>query len=74
MRMDMADKKISKETMRELVRALVFESLCFAAGVIGYLATDKIIWIVIGVVAGAGFSIPAVIKLIREVKGRDRAS
>jgi hypothetical protein len=70
----MADKKISKEMTAELVRAGIFEALCFAAGVVGFLATAKFIWIVIGIVAGLGFSVPAIIKLVREIKERDRAS
>ncbi|MDP3737583.1 MAG: hypothetical protein Q8R02_09345 [Hyphomonadaceae bacterium] len=70
----MADRKISKEMTAELVRAGIYEALCFGAGVIGLYATGKVIWIVIGIVAGLGFTVPAIIKLIREVKERDRAS
>ena len=70
----MADRKISKAMTAELVRAGIYEALCFAAGVVGFYATGKVIWIVIGIVAGLGFTVPAVIKLIREVKERDRAS
>jgi hypothetical protein len=46
--------------------------LCIVAGVIGWLATDKIIWIVMGILAGLGFSIPAIITFIREAKGRNK--
>jgi hypothetical protein len=67
----MAEQKPSKEMMRSLVLAGICEALCFIAGVIGFLATGKWVWILIGIVAGLGFSIPALIKYFRE---RDRAS
>jgi uncharacterized membrane protein (UPF0136 family) len=70
----MADHKPSKEMMAELVRAGIFEALCIAAGVIGYFATGKWIWIVMGVLAGLSFSVPAIIKLVREARERNRAS
>jgi hypothetical protein len=65
------DEKPSKEIMRGLVLAGILEALCFAAGLVAFFATGKWIWIVIGIVAGLGFSIPALIKYFRE---RDRAS
>jgi hypothetical protein len=58
----------------ELLRAGIFEALCFVAGVLGFLATGKWIWILMGLLAGLGFSVPAIIKLVREAKERDRAS
>jgi cyanate permease len=70
----MDDQKISRELVAELVRAAIFEALCFAAGMIGFFATGKIIWIVIGIAAGLGFSAPMAVKLIRDAKERDRAS
>jgi hypothetical protein len=70
----MSEYKPSKEMRAELFRAGIFEALCFAAGVIGFLATSKWIWIVMGVLAGLGFSLPAIIKLVREKKEHDRAS
>jgi hypothetical protein len=65
------DEKPSKEMMRSLVLAGILEALCFVAGLVAFFATGKWIWIVIGIVAGLGFSIPALIKYFRE---RDRAS
>ena len=70
----MADYKPSKQMKAELLRAGIFEALCFVAGVLGFLATGKWIWILMGVLAGLGFSVPAIIKLVREAKERDRAS
>jgi hypothetical protein len=65
------DEKPSKEMMRSLVLAGILEALCFVAGLVAFFATGKWIWIVIGIVAGLGFSIQALIKYFRE---RDRAS
>ncbi len=70
----MADNKPTPKMIGALVKAGIFEALCIGAGVIGYFATDKVIWIVMGVLAGLGFSIPAVIMFVREAKERDRAS
>jgi hypothetical protein len=74
MRRAMADYKPSKKMKAELLRAGIFEALCFFAGMIGFLATGKWIWILMGVLAGLGFSVPAIIKLLREAKEQDRAS
>ena len=70
----MADYKPSKKMMAELVRACVCEALCVIAGLIAFVLTNNWIWIVSGVLAGLGFSLPAIIRLVREAKERDRAS
>ena len=69
----MADQP-TKEMKARLFRAAIYEGLCFGAGVIGFFATSKLIWIFIGVLAGLGFSVPAIIRFVREAKERDRAS
>jgi hypothetical protein len=74
MRGVMADQKPSKEQMAALVRAGVFEALCIGAGVIAWFLTGSWVWILAGVLAGLGFSIPAIIVFVRESKDRDRAS
>ena len=70
----MAEYKPSKAMKAELVKAGVLEALCIIAGVVAFLLTNNWIWIVSGVLAGLGFSLPAIIKLVREAKERDRAS
>ena len=70
----MADQKPTKQQMAALVRAGVYEALCIIAGVIAFFATNSWVWIVAGVLAGLGFSIPAIIVFLREAKERDRAS
>jgi hypothetical protein len=70
----MAEYKPGKEMMAVLIKAAVFEALCLVAGVIAFLLTNNWIWIVSGIVAGLGFSLPAIIKLVRDAKERDRAS
>jgi hypothetical protein len=74
MRRAMADNKPTPKMIGALVKAGIYEALCIGVGVIGFLATDKAIWIVMGILAGLGFSIPAVITFIREAKERDSAS
>ena len=71
---DTGDQMLSREMVGEIVRAAIFEGLCFAAGMVGFFATGKVIWIVIGIVAGLGFSAPLAIKLIRDARERNRAS
>jgi len=70
----MAENKPTPEMIGALVKAGVYEALCIGAGAVGYFATNKIIWIAMGILAGLGFSAPAVIRFIREAKERDRAS
>ena len=70
----MAEYKPSQRMKAELLWAGICEALCFILGMIGFFATGNWIWIVIGIVAGLGFSIPAIIKLYREMKEHDRAS
>ncbi len=70
----MADYKPSKTMMRELLWAGVLEALCFVAGVIAWMLTGSWVWIGAGVLAGLGFSLPAIIRLVREAREQDRAS
>ena len=70
----MAEYKPSRKMRAELIRAGIFETLCVVAGLIAWMLTGSWIWILSGVVAGLGFSIPAIIKLVREAKEQDRAS
>ena len=68
----------SKTRRIAAIKALMFaglcETACFVVGLIAFFLTGNWIWIVIGIVAGAGFSLPALIKFVRETKGRDSAS
>ena len=66
----MTEKQLPPGQMKALIYAMIAETMCIVAGVSGWLATGKIIWLVIGVVAGIGFSVPAVIELIRARKGQ----
>ena len=70
----MAGQKPTKEQTAALLRAGVFEALCIIAGVVAWLLTGSWVWIVAGVLAGLGFSVPAIIVFLREAKERDRAS
>ncbi|MBI1338688.1 hypothetical protein GC169_00550 [bacterium] len=65
---------LTAKEVRALVVAGLLETVCIAGGVAGYLATDRMIWIAIGVLAGVGVSLPAVITLVKARKERDRAS
>lgn len=53
--------------------AMIAEGVCLLGGVAGYLFTDKMIWLFIGVIAGLGFSIPAIIQLMTASRERDGA-
>ena len=70
----MTDQKPTKEQMGALVRAGIYEALCVLAGVITWVATGNWVWLLAGVLAGLGFSVPALIVFIRESKERARAS
>ena len=49
------------------------EGACILAGLAGYIMTDKLVWMAIGVVGGFGFSLPAIIELVRASKERNGA-
>lgn len=74
MRSVMAEFKPSKKMKAELIRAAVLELGCWTAGGIAYYATGNWVWLACGILGGLGFSLPAVIKLVREAKDNDRAS
>jgi uncharacterized membrane protein (UPF0136 family) len=67
------NSKPTPQMIGALVKAGVYEALCCVAGAVGYFVTGKAIWIVMGILAGLGFSVPAIITL-REARERDRAS
>ena len=66
--------KLTASERRDLVSAGIKEGACLLAGVGAYFATSNWLWILIGVVAGAGFSLPAIIRLMRARKQADHAS
>ena len=61
----MASGKVPPHIQRDLVRAALIDGVCILAGVGLFLATGNMIWVIAGVLLGAGFMLPAVIKLIR---------
>ena len=66
--------KLTAGERRDLISAGIKEAGCVLAGVAAYFATSNWLWILIGVVAGAGFSLPAIIRLMRARKQADHAS
>ncbi len=70
----MAEFKPSKKLKAELIRAGLLEVGCWAAGGIAFYVTGNWVWLACGIVAGLGFSLPAIIRLVREAKEQDRAS
>ena len=64
---------LSAEAKADLMRAAVFEAACIGFGVTVYFLTASWIWIVIGLLAGLGFSLPAIIKLVREKEENNHA-
>ena len=69
-----ADFKPSKKLMAEVIRAGILEVGCWAAGGLAFYATSNWVWLACGVLAGLGFSLPVIIKFVREAKDNDRAS
>lgn len=74
MRSVMVEFKPSKKLKAELIRAALLELGCWAAGGIASYATGNWVWLACGIAGGLGFSLPAIIKLVREAKDNDRAS
>jgi hypothetical protein len=57
-----------------LIQAALLETACVLLGLILNFVTGHALWTVIGAVAGLGFSLPAVIRFIRESREQDHAS
>ncbi len=51
---------------RELIIAAALEACCVIGGIVAFLITSNWIWVAIGIVAGLGFSAPALIKYLRQ--------
>ncbi|MEM0986026.1 MAG: hypothetical protein AAGJ32_07255 [Pseudomonadota bacterium] len=58
-------QQISSDMRRTLLKAAAIDVLCVFSGVGLFLVTRNWIWLVSGVLLGAGFLLPAVIKLVR---------
>ncbi len=61
----MAGHEISAGNRRRLVRAAALDLVSVLAGAGLFLATGKAIWLVAGMLLGAGFLIPALIPILR---------
>ncbi len=70
----MPELKPSPKMKAELIRAGILEVCCWVAGGGAYYVTGNWVWLASGILAGLGFSLPAIIKLVREAKDQDRAS
>lgn len=60
--------KLTPAQTKSFLLAMVADTICIFGGVFLYLQTNKVIWIVCGILAGIGFSVPAVIQLMRAKK------
>ncbi len=71
----MSEPSAKKVAAKKLMQACFMEALALIAGLIAFTLTGNWMWIAIGVLAGLGFSLPAVIVFIRaSMEERDRAS
>jgi hypothetical protein len=68
----MADDTSQRARMQKLLFAGLLEAICIIAGLFAWALTGNWIWIVSGVLAGLGFSLPAIIRYIRETKEEQR--
>ena len=56
------------ELRRELMKAVLLDGLCVLGGVGLYLITGSWIWLVAGILLGAGFILPALIAIMKARK------
>jgi hypothetical protein len=70
----MSNEEAKSRRMQALIWGMLCEALCLVAGGLAFTATHHVMWLVIGFVAGLGFSAPAVIRFVRESREQDRAS
>ncbi|MEM1035945.1 MAG: hypothetical protein AAGI14_04210 [Pseudomonadota bacterium] len=50
---------------RALVMAALIDGVCVVVGLVLFLMTDNILWLIAGFVLGAVFSLPQVLKIFR---------
>ena len=70
----MTDKSRPDPHVSRLIQAALLETACVILGLIASYLTGHGVWILTGILAGLGFSLPAVIRFIRESREQDRAS
>lgn len=70
----MSNLHLSQSQIKALVQAGLLETCAVLAGVLIWALTGNFVWIAVGIVASLGFSLPAAIRLYRELKERPRAS
>ncbi len=70
----MTEPSHNEKQVQNLIQAALLETACVFIGLIIGYSTGHGLWTVIGVVAGLGFSLPAIIRFIRESREQDRAS
>lgn len=69
----MIDNNKNTDATTRLLWAGVFEFACIVVGVALYFTTGNILWLPIGIIAGLGFSLPALIKYLRTRRGDKNA-
>jgi hypothetical protein len=71
----MSEQTPKQVAARKLLLAVFFEGLAIIAGLIAYGLTGNWIWLAMGVLAGTGLGLPAIITFVRaSMEERDRAS
>ena len=61
----MAHRPLSPGNKQALVRAALLDGLCVTGGAGLFLATGNWIWLVSGILLGAGFVLPVLIAILR---------
>jgi hypothetical protein len=61
----MTQRALPPEAKRALVRAAALDAVCVFGGLGLFMATGNWIWLVSGVLLGAGFLVPALITAMR---------
>lgn len=59
---------MSPHLRRTLARAALLDGACVLGGVAGYLMTGNWVWLVGGILLGAGFILPALIAVMKARK------
>jgi hypothetical protein len=71
----MSEQTPKQVAARKLLVAVFFEGLAIIAGLVAYGLTGNWIWLAMGVLAGTGLGLPAIITFVRaSMEERDRAS
>ncbi|MEL7232134.1 MAG: hypothetical protein AAGJ85_06450 [Pseudomonadota bacterium] len=64
----MSEPAPKNDIVRSLINVALVDGACIALGVVLFLFTNNIIWLIAGILIGAVLSVPALLKVFRTAR------